>query len=80
MIDRLKYDLLPEVGNLRMPVFLIVGENDTSTPPEDQEILFEALPGKKELHIIKGAPHTFRRPEHLAEIKQLFNRWIAKLE
>jgi len=59
-----------------MPVLLIVGENDTSTLPEHQQILYAALPGKKEFHVIKGAPHTFRDPEHLAEIKQLFNSWI----
>ena len=78
--DRLKYDLLSNVDKLTMPVLLIVGEDDTSTPPEHQQILHKALPGKKELHIIKGAPHTFRNPEHLAEIKQIFNQWIAKLE
>lgn len=76
--DRLKYDLLPRVDRLTMPVLLIVGEKDTSTPPEHQQILYEALPGKKELHIIKGASHTFCNPEHLAEIKQLFNKWITK--
>lgn len=31
--DRYKYDLLPEAGKLTMPVLLIVGENDDSTPP-----------------------------------------------
>lgn len=78
--DRLKYDLLPDVDKLTMPILLIVGENDTSTPPEHQEILYQVLPGKKELHIIKGAPHTFRNPEHLVEIKQIFNDWIKSLE
>ena len=54
MEDRLKYDLLPEVGNLTMPALMIVGEYDDSTPPEHQKILFDKLPGKKELHIIRG--------------------------
>lgn len=77
--DRLKYDLLPNAGKLIMPVILIVGENDTSTPPEHQIILFEALTAKKELHIIKGAPHTFQDPKHLAEIKRILNSWIENL-
>ncbi len=42
--DRLKYDLLPNVSKLTMPVLLITGENDTSTPPDHVQILFEALP------------------------------------
>ncbi|KKU48659.1 MAG: hypothetical protein UX68_C0010G0034 [Parcubacteria group bacterium GW2011_GWA2_46_9] len=76
--DRLKYDLLPEANKLTMPVLLIVGENDDGTPPEHQQILYEKLPGRKELHIIKGAPHTFREKDHLAEIKKIFLRWIDK--
>jgi len=76
MVDRLKYDLLPMVGNLTMPVLIIVGENDDITPPEHQKILFNKLSGKKEIHVIKNAPHTFRDPEHLAEIKEIFNKWI----
>lgn len=76
--DRLKYDLLPNASKLTMPVLLITGENDTSTPPDHIQILFEALSGPKEYHIIKNAPHTFRDKEHLAEIKNLFLKWIDK--
>ena len=77
--DRMKYDLLPEVEKFTMPVLMFVGDQDTSTPPEHQQILFDKLPGKKELHIIKNAPHTFTAPEHLAEIKQVFINWIKIL-
>ncbi|MSU56547.1 MAG: alpha/beta hydrolase [Candidatus Taylorbacteria bacterium] len=78
MVDRLKYDLLPDVRRLTMPTLLIVGELDDSTPPKHQKLLFDALLGPKEMHIIKGAKHTFIEPEHLAEIKALFDRWIKK--
>lgn len=77
--DRQKYDLLPEIQNFTMPVLMIVGDKDKSTPPEHQKILFDKLPGKKELHIIKNAPHTFTNPEHLQEIKQIFINWIKTL-
>lgn len=76
--DRLKYDLLPEVSKLTMPTLLIVGENDTSTPPDQIEALYQALPGKKEFHIIKNAPHTFREKKHLEEVRNLFVDWIDK--
>ncbi|MCL5666172.1 MAG: lysophospholipase [Patescibacteria group bacterium] len=76
MEDILKYNLLDNVDRLTMPVLMIVGDKDTSTPPNHQQTLFEKLPGKKELHIIKGAPHTFKAPEHLKEIKDIFDKWI----
>lgn len=80
MTDRLKYDLLPEVKKLTMPVLLIVGENDTSTPSDHVKILYDALPGPKEFHLIKNAPHTFKDPEHLKEIKKIFLTWLDKIE
>lgn len=80
MEDRLKYDLLEKVDQLIMPVLMIVGEHDGSTPPEHQKILYNALPGDKELHIIKGAPHTFRDVKHLQEIKEIVRKWLIKVE
>lgn len=77
--DRMKYDLLDKADKLTMPVLLIVGENDDGTPPAHQKILFERLPRKKEIHIIKSAPHTFRDKEHLSEIKNIFLKWIDKI-
>ena len=74
--DRLKYDLLLKVDKLTMPVLLIVGENDTRTPLDHQKILYNVLPGQKELHIIKGSPHTFRDPAHLQELKNILSQWI----
>ena len=76
--DKLKYDLLPNVANLTMPVLLITGENDTATPPDHVRILFEALPGPKEFHVIKNAPHTFRDEQHLEEIKNILLSWIDR--
>ena len=76
MEDRLKYDLLKEVDKLTMPVLLIVGENDESTPVKHQQMLFDKLPRKKEMHIIKNAPHTFRENVHLNEIKSIFREWL----
>lgn len=79
MEDRLKYDLMPDIAHLVMPVLLIVGEKDDSTPLEHHRFLYENLPGRKELHVIKGAHHTFREEHHLMEMKQIFNHWIQNL-
>ena len=60
------------------PELLIVGEKDEHL--FESQTLFAAISGsKKELHLIKGAPHTFRTPEHLAEIKNILDKWVEKI-
>lgn len=76
--DAIKFDLLPEVSKLTMPVLLIVGSRDESTPLEHEQMLFDQLPGPKELHVIKDADHNFRDPKWLAELAQTFNDWLIK--
>lgn len=78
--DRMQYDLLDNVDKLTMPVLLAVGEFDDFTPLEHQQILFNALVGEKELHVIKGAMHTFIEQEHLDELRRIFDNWIKKLD
>ncbi|HEY4476004.1 MAG TPA: alpha/beta hydrolase [Candidatus Paceibacterota bacterium] len=81
MVDRLKYDVLPEANKLTMPVLLIVGDRDDGTPLEHQKLLYNKLPGKRELHIIKNADHNFRGEEYeenLESIKKIFSGWIDK--
>ena len=77
--DRLRYDLLPKANKLTIPVLLIVGDQDDGTPLEHQQLLYEKLPGRRELHVIKGAPHTFREQRHLEEIGGIFDRWVKSL-
>ncbi len=79
MEEKEKYDLLKGVNNLTMPVLMIVGELDNTTSPKHQKILFDKLPGEKEMHIIKNAPHTFREGKHLNEVHQILNQWIKSL-
>jgi len=76
IIDRLKYDLLENVDKLNMPVLMIVWDKDSSTPVIHQQILYDKLPWKKELHIIKWAPHVFKEEVHLEEIYNIINLWI----
>ncbi len=78
--DILKYDLLKKVEKLKMPVLLIVGDKDESTPLSHQKILYSKIPGKKELHIIEDAPHTFIDVKHLDEINVIIKNWIRTIE
>lgn len=77
-LDRMKYDLLKKVNRLIMPVLLVVGKKDQPTPIKHQRILYNKLLGPKELHVIKGSPHTFREEKHLKELKRIFDKWLKK--
>jgi len=77
--DRVKYNLLDKVENLTMPTILIVGELDAVTPLEHQQLLFDKLPGQKELKIIPAAPHTFKEENHLKELHKLLSEWLMGL-
>ncbi len=74
--DSQKYNILSQVDKLTMPVLLIVGERDVEASPEHQKILYDKLPGRKEIHIIKDAKHDFVEEHELEEIKQTFDNWI----
>ncbi|MBS3137406.1 alpha/beta fold hydrolase [Candidatus Woesearchaeota archaeon] len=79
MVDRQQYDALKKVDKLKMPVLMVVGENDDSTPLVHQKILYDKLAGEKELHIIKNAPHVLLEKEHIIQIKDIFRKWIRNV-
>lgn len=78
--DSVQYNLLDNIKKITMPTFLLVGEQDTTCPVFRQQILFDSLICPKELHIIKGAPHTFRDENHLREIYSIINTWLKTLK
>jgi len=80
MEDRIKYDLRSEAQKLIMPLLLIVGSKDETTPLEHQKLLFGALPeGNKELRVIKGAHHMFRKDSEIAELKKVIFEWVKSV-
>lgn len=79
MVDRLRYDLIPKASELTMPVLLVVGEQDSSTPLEHQRVLFNALEGPKEIHVIDGAQHSFYEIGEQKELKRIVKAWASKL-
>lgn len=72
------YDLIKEAPHLDMPVMLIVGENDDITKLKHHKILFEELPGKKELRIIKGAEHVFNSKEEFSQIRFFMEKFLQE--
>lgn len=75
MVDRLKYDTLPNAYKLTMPVLIAVGDKDTFTPVAQVQKLFDTLPGPKEMHVINGSPHEFKG-QYLEQVKVILSRWI----
>jgi pimeloyl-ACP methyl ester carboxylesterase len=80
MEDRMRYDALSYAHKITVPSFMIVGSEDTSCPPEHQQMLHDALGSKqKELHIIKDMTHYWRAEEHVALLKNYFDVWLKKI-
>lgn len=79
--ERLTHDLKLKADKLTMSVLFVVGENDTSCPPDQQLAFCDLLPTetKKEIHLIAGAPHTFKEQDHLNQLQDIFNNWIKTL-
>ncbi len=71
-----RYDVLPDAGKLQMPVMLMVGEKDTVCLPEHQWLLYQELPGPKEMHIIGGAEHCF--DSRLPELAAHLDIWLKR--
>lgn len=79
MEERLEHDLRPNASKLTMPVLFVVGENDKACSSGNQKALYDIIPGPKEMHIISSAPHTFKDPEHLAQLKIILSNWLNKI-
>jgi lysophospholipase len=79
MEDFYKYDIIEGAEKIKIPVLLVVGENDKSTPLELQESLHERLVCEKKLHVIKGAGHFLKEGKHLNELKEVIGNWSKNL-
>ena len=81
MEDRMKYDNLIDAGKIKVPVLMVVGENDASTPPKHQQLLFDAIGTvieNKELHIIAGADHEMNTENAEFQLVSFFEDWFVK--
>jgi len=80
--DSYQYDLLKAVEQIRVPILLVIGELDETTPLKHQRLLYQALPSnqKKELHIINGARHTFAEEGALEQLESIISEWVRKIK
>jgi pimeloyl-ACP methyl ester carboxylesterase len=66
-----------EIGRLPCPVFIISGDRDTKTWPEDTQRLFEAAHDPKELWMVPGAGHAdLYGPEYEAKVIGFLRKYM----
>lgn len=75
------YDLLKNVGELRVPSLCIHGKADVNIPLSYGYEVFEHLQAEKAFHSIDGADHTYRssqqhRDEQIKKAREWFLRWL----
>ena len=80
MVEDLKhFPLLDSIPALTMPILCVVGEQDQSTPPDQQKMLYDMWQGPKELHVLSDCDHIFTRPESLEQLADRLGKWLTKL-
>ena len=67
------YNYTQELESVRVPVLVLVGSEDTSTPPGGSVIISRRIPGA-ELHILPGYGHGLAReaPEQVVQLVTTF--------
>lgn len=67
----------PEIGDVRAPTLLIVGESDESVLELNRQA-YAQLRCEKELAIVPGATHLFEEPGTLEEVARLAREWFLE--
>lgn len=63
--------------NITCPTLLLVGSNDTGTPPEHQKLFLDRLSSdKKDMHIIDGADHCYS--DKIDKACSYLDTWLKK--
>ncbi len=71
-------DVMRAAASIRLPVFILHGEEDQVVSCGDARLLHDGLNGEKQLLTIKGGDHNLTSPEHLDMIWQTLDVWLQK--
>lgn len=78
--ELLKYDARKHSNNLTMPILMVVGEEDKTTPLKQQKAMFKKIPkGHKSLIVVPGAGHRFRERSSGPELEKTIYEWAREL-
>lgn len=63
------FNVKRRLGEIRCPVLVITGSEDSMMPPENSRLLAEGIPGAR-LHMVEGAGHSFyqEKPDEVIRV------------
>ncbi|MFW9889212.1 MAG: alpha/beta fold hydrolase [Candidatus Thorarchaeota archaeon] len=72
-----KFDVSDRVGEIDVPVFVIVGEHDDIVTPQMAKQFEESLP-RADIAVVKKSDHVpmLQNPEHFNELLKKFLEWV----
>lgn len=77
-LESLVVDTLSRVGNIRIPVCVLHGENDRVDKPASARALFQGLRGEKALHLIPRSGHMGHLDQSRERIFTLAGQWFQR--
>ncbi|MFW9792748.1 MAG: alpha/beta fold hydrolase [Candidatus Thorarchaeota archaeon] len=77
MLRVTKFNITDQLGEITMPTFVIVGENDDAIPPHVAKALCDALP-RAYFAVVKGADHVpmSEQPAEFNRLLKKFLKWV----
>ncbi len=76
--QRAELDVLAGASEIKCPVLIVHGSEDTAVPLDDAKELFLGIEGEKELCIIGGAGHNFNNLEKRDAMVSAVVNWVSK--
>jgi len=77
VLDRDQYSALRDAHNIHVPILLIAGESDRIISIEEVESIFENANQPKDLRILWGASHDYRRTEaDIIRVNNAIMEWL----
>jgi len=74
----LEYDGYKAAADIKIPTLIVQGEKDELVPLHQSGRLMQALQGKRQLEIIRGADHGFTKGEDFKKMTTLLIDWMVK--
>lgn len=76
--DMDRYDGLDSIRDVHVPVRFVHGTDDEVVPPAHSEEMYEAANEPKDLRLVEGGDHLFKRRRHEEEMKGATVDWLEE--
>ncbi|OGY91093.1 MAG: hypothetical protein A3B30_04225 [Candidatus Komeilibacteria bacterium RIFCSPLOWO2_01_FULL_52_15] len=75
--ERLAHEPHRMIASLHVPVLIVCGSADRTNPVAESRILFRVAHQPKQLAIVKGADHYFRKARQQTAAAQAISNWLS---